>query len=245
MKRYFVTIILITFAFLSVSAIAEDSWQTIRHFEQVSTFKLKRVRYEPPLVFEWGNPVDLSGNNDLLPAWHALLRTSSDWSDMTLEHLRSLYTSSSWTSVAIDDLKFDAIKKKKAQVSELYPEMRYELIYAETHLRIDERIFMFLSKAHGKNIQEARNVIKNRMMRTSECHSASFLEKVDGKWKHHRLSLEIEKMPILQKIPLSVVRLGEIIKSGKSYFDVNINPVNMMPLEVVEFDEELGSRRLP
>jgi len=229
-KRSFVTIILITFAFLNVSAIAGDSWQTIRYFEEVSTFELKLVRYEQPLVFEWGIPVDISGNNNILPAWGELLRTSSDWSGMTLEHLRSFYTSNAWASVAIDEVKFDAIKKKKEKVAELYPEMRYELIYAETHIKIGGRTFMFLSKACGKNIQEARIEIKDRMTQTCKSHSASFLEKIDDKWKYQRLSLEMEKYPLLKQVPLSIVRIGEISKSGKAYFDPTVDPVNMMPL---------------
>ena len=232
MRKISITIIALSIVLsISVLAIAEEGWQSIRYFEEVASFELKLVQYEEPLVFKWGKPGDMSGNNNVLPDWYTLLKASGLWTDMTLEEYRSLFTPSSWPAIKVDESNFETFKKKRAKLPDLIPGMRYTLVYAEAHVRMGGRTFMFLLSAPGKDIQEAKEIIKKRWKRDHRVgHSTDFLKKIDGKWKFHIPDLEIDLLPMLTRIPLSIVTLGDIAEYGKAYFDGDINPINMMPL---------------
>lgn len=231
MKTYVSLIFLAIIAFLT-SARADDDWKTIRLFEEVSTFDLKVLKYKQPLVFEWDIPIDVSGNNGVLPVWHGLLKTAAaDLSNMSLKDLSLLYTSNFWSAISLDEAKFEAIKKEKAKLPESYPNMRYTLIYAEVHLRVGGQDFMYLLKVRGGNIQETKKIVQERLAQGCKSHTAYLFKKVDDVWKHHSIELDPDLLPILKKIPLSLGRLNKITKSGRAYFDVKVDPINMMPLE--------------
>lgn len=206
---------------------AENEWRTVRYFEEISSFDLKLIEYETPLVFDWGNPV----NQKIAPEWADLLKTNSDLSGIDLDTYRALFTTNCWPTIGIDESNFDELKKFRKEYPGKYPEARYLFVYAKAYVTISGSEFLYLLTAIGGNISKVTKQVESKIRGGENSFTAMLLKKEDGIWKHHVRFVEKDSTgKVLSKIPISYISLRDLGVAGRSYYDASEkDSVHMKP----------------